>query len=220
LIPDQPCHELDSPTPGWRIGQQTDDIKAFVVALRHDSHVDHNKIGVVGGSAGATHAVWVALDTTDSGVGVWPFWNADARPQCAVMLSASYDFSDLTPPPGHTQFPEMALKYTQNYAQTADLATLKDLSPVSLVKTPEEAPFRPLFMINSWLDNPTPYHQIVDMICALKAKGVPDGAYQTLTIPDSHEHGFAYWDSPDGVPIGPTKLIKGDVISFLDARLK
>jgi hypothetical protein len=93
---------------------------------------------------------------------------------------------------------------------------------VSLVKTPEEAPFRPLFMINSWWDHPTPYHQIVDMICALKAKGVPDDAYQTLTIPDSHEHGFAYWDSWDGIPcdIGPCNDIGHDVIGFLDAHLK
>jgi hypothetical protein len=61
---------------------------------------------------------------------------------------------------------------------------------------------------------------MVDMICALKSAGVPDSAYQTLTIPNSGQHGFEYWDSWDGVPIGPTRLIKGDVISFLDAHLK
>ena len=54
---------------------------------------------------------------------------------------------------------------TENYAQTGNLTTLKDWSPVSLVKTPTtEVPFVPLFMINSWRDSPMPYHQIVDMI--------------------------------------------------------
>src|SRR2546423_1262196 len=38
-----------------------------------------NKIGVVGGSAGATHAVVVALDTTNTN-GAWPFWNAMLDP--------------------------------------------------------------------------------------------------------------------------------------------
>jgi hypothetical protein len=63
-----------------------------------------------------------------------------------------------------------------------------------------------------------PYHQMVDMICALKAKDVPDSSYQTLTIPDSDEHAFAYWYSPDGQP-GSSNLIKDDVIAFLHAHL-
>ncbi len=216
LIPDQPCHEDDPiDMPGFRVTQQTNDIKAFVGALRADPHVDSTKIGVVGGSAGATHAVWVALDTTDTG-DAWPHWNADARPQCAVMLSAAYDFSDWTPPPHQIECPPGFIVDAENYVQTGDLTTLKDWSPVSLVPSPEQ--FRPLFMINSWED-PTPYHQMVDMICALNSAGVPNSAYQTLTIPNSYEHGFAYWYSLDGQP-GSTNLIKDDVIAFFDAHLR
>jgi hypothetical protein len=59
---------------------------------------------------------------------------------------------------------------------------------------------------------------MVDMICALKSAGVPDSAYQTLTIPNSEEHAFEYWDSPDGQP-GSTNLIKDDVIAFFHAHL-
>jgi hypothetical protein len=50
------------------------------------------------------------------------------------------------------------------------------------VKTPTKAePFVPLFMINSWFDIPSQYHQIVDMICARQAASVPDSACQTPT---------------------------------------
>jgi len=76
-------------------------------------------------------------------------------------------------------------------------------------------------MINSWFDHPDSYHQIVEMICALRAVGVPDSAYQTLTIPDSAQHSFHYWDRWDGQPCnGPCNDIAHDVIAFLDAHLK
>jgi acetyl esterase/lipase len=99
LIPGQPPHDQDyNGTLPDMVTRQTNDIKAIVNALRADSRCN-GKVGVVGGSSGATHAVWVALDTTDSGNNgtVWPFWKADKRPDCAVMLSAAYDFSDRTP---------------------------------------------------------------------------------------------------------------------------
>ena len=46
----QNCHDqdYDGSLPDDIVTRQTNDIKAFVVALRNDSHVDHNKIGVVG----------------------------------------------------------------------------------------------------------------------------------------------------------------------------
>jgi hypothetical protein len=57
------------------------------------------------------------------------------------------------------------------------------------------------------------------MMCALENTGVLDSAYQTLTIPDSDEHSFHYWGSPDGIP-GSGILIKDHVITFLDEHLK
>ena len=67
-----------------------------------------------------------------------------------------------------------------------------------------------------------PYHQIVDMICALQSAGVSEDNYETLTITvnDSSEHAFQYWDSWDGLDTEPTRTIAGDVIRFLDAHLK
>ena len=180
--------------------------------MKADPHVDPNRVGVVGGSAGGTHALVVALDITNTGSD-WPYWNADARPQCVAALSGIYDFSDRTPPPGLTQITQEFIAGTENYAHTGDLATLKSLSPVSLVTTTNTNPLMPLYMINSWLDSPPSYHQIVDMICALRAVGVADSAYQTLTIPDSDEHSFAYWDSWDGIS-SPKKTVGQDELPF------
>jgi hypothetical protein len=105
---------------------------------------------------------------------------------------------------------------------TGTSSPLQNKPRLSLVKTPEEVPFKPLFLIYSLHDSPPPYRQIVDMICALKAAGVPDSAYQTLTIPNSAEHSFVYWYSWDGQPCIdiPCNQIVRDVIDFLDAHLK
>jgi len=76
-------------------------------------------------------------------------------------------------------------------------------------------------MLNTWLDMPPPYHQMIDMVCALESLGVDPSSYKTLTIMNSGEHSFHYWDSPDHIPaILGTQAIKTDVISFLDAHLK
>jgi acetyl esterase/lipase len=76
LITGQHCHEN---TPDGRQSgrppQQSDDIKAIIRAARADAKCLNQKVGVVGGSAGATHAVWVALDTNSS-TG-WPNWTVN-----------------------------------------------------------------------------------------------------------------------------------------------
>ena len=63
---------------------------------------------------------------------------------------------------------------------------------------------------------PPPYHQIVNMICALQAKGVPQSDYQTLTVSGS-EHSFHNWGAYDPAT-GQT--VGEDVIDFLNAHLQ
>jgi len=61
------------------------------------------------------------------------------------------------------------------------------------------------------------------MICALQTASVAAEDYTTITIPDSNEHSFSYWDTWDGIArIGsqPTLTVAGDVIHFLDSHLK
>src|SRR6266496_3405586 len=109
--------------------------------MRADSRCN-GWVAVVGGSAGATHAITVALDTNPTLGGVWPSWfqgGHDDRPDCAVMLSTIYDFADWTPPTllGATdaQFVHLGMR---NYAQAPnpiDVSTLANLplNPVNLV---------------------------------------------------------------------------------------
>ncbi len=65
-----------------------------------------------------------------------------------------------------------------------------------------------------------PFHQIIDIQCALEWAGVDSSLYQVLTIPDSNEHAFGYWESLDGRTFGPSAKTSGDVINFLDSNLK
>ena len=215
-IPGQPCHYLDDSAPGSRMKQTVDDIKALVCALRADPRCN-GKVAVLGGSAGANLAVTVALDTTESldenCKDVWPWWfksGIDSRPDCAVMLSAIYDFSDWTPPNNSNVTDSLFVKDgLLNYAQTLDLNTLASLplNPVGLVSQTGASGwgFKPLFLINSWCDNPTAYHQIVTMTCALE--GQADTDYQILTVPNA-KHAFGYWNG-----------VRLNVLAFLEDKL-
>jgi acetyl esterase/lipase len=224
LIPGQPLHTDNA---SGRPPNQSNDIKAFVKALRADFTHHNGKIGVVGGSAGGTHAVWVALDNTTSG-NQWPYWNCcappcetcgtvDDRVDCAVSLSGAYGFDDRTPESyvgGVVQkFVELVVRYTN----TGNPDELRGFSPVSLVRPPtQNKPFKPLFLINSINDQGMPYHQIVDMICTLRRKGVQDTAYQTLTV-SGNQHEFQYWCQDAGMGDGET--VGQKVIKFLHEQL-
>ena len=153
---------------------EVDNIKNYVKAMRADSRCN-GWVGVVGGSAGASHAITVALDTNPSPPNTWPFWFKDGhddRPDCAVMLSAIYDFSDWTPPTNQSQtdarFVHLGMN---NYAQSLDLDVLAGLplNPVHLVPgtIASGRGFKPIYMFNSIGDNPTAYHQLVTMVCLL-----------------------------------------------------
>jgi hypothetical protein len=92
------------------------------------------------------------------------------------------------------------------------------VSPVALTIDPDD--FKPLLLINSQYDQ-MPYHQIVDMVCALESAGVSEDDYQAITVPDTDDHSWATWDDWDHIePLGPELTIGSDVISFLDAHLK
>ena len=143
------------------------------------------------------------------------------------MLSAIYDFSDWTPPTDEIVTDTRFVKYgMENYAQSTppNLDTLANLplNPLVLVRQAgqEGWPFKPLYLINSYGDNPTAYHQIVTMSCALEDQGLVLGTgYQRLTIPGG-AHAFAYWGASDHLSDDPSQTVGKDVIAFLDAHLK
>src|SRR5437867_7870678 len=153
---------------------------------------------------------------------MWCQEGADDRPDCAATLSAIYDFSDWTPPTGDDMTARAFVRLgMENYAQTRDLDTLANLplNPVALVRQAgqEGWEFKPLFLINSYHDSPTAYHQIVAMSCALEDQGLVLGTdYQRLTKPGDG-HAFAYWGAADPAT---DKTVGDYVIEFLDAHLK
>jgi acetyl esterase/lipase len=188
LIKDETCDSSGRPP------EQTDDVKNAIRALRADTTDCNGKIGVVGGSAGGFHAVFCSLDKTPSGGdgNSWPYWFKDGhddRADCTVSLSGAYNLADRTPEAYGD--PSPLLKFSDdvaNYVGSDDLTAQKMVSVVSL--SIDAASFKPLFLINSQFD-PMPYHQIVDMICALRSASVSTSAYKTMTIMGSDEHSFA-----------------------------
>jgi acetyl esterase/lipase len=222
LIPGQQCHELDGQDPGWWVRRQVEDVEAFITAFRDSGKVDPNKIGLVGGSSGATLAALVAFDTTDTGSN-WPYWNSDTRPACVVLLSGTYDFADRAPPVGETSMDPQAIKYIENFTQTGDPTEQNDLSPVTKLAELNMAndPFVPMFLVHGEREPGIPLHQLDDMICAIEAKGVDPSLYEYLVIWHSALHSFAYWDSCDELPFTvDCTLVQDDVVAFLDAHLK
>ncbi|MDQ3583982.1 MAG: hypothetical protein M3495_21390, partial [Pseudomonadota bacterium] len=216
LITNQQCH--NNTPDGKKSGrppQQSDDVKAIIRAARAEANCLGDKVGVVGGSAGATHAVWVALDTNSSG-SVWPFWTTIDRADVACCLSGAYLFSDRT-----TELYTPAIDFAgiiQNYTGTSDLTTQEALSPTKLVKPPSQFPFKPILLINTRRDS-MPYNQIVDMQAALEGVGLMEGDdFRVITIPSSSGHAFEYWDNLDGQEPNE-QLISEDVKDYLAAVL-
>jgi acetyl esterase/lipase len=215
VIKEQPCHDVDALT--GRPPQQTDDIKAEIRAIRADTtHCKDGKVAIVGGSAGGSHALFLALDTITTTT-----WNATLRPTCVVSLSGAYDLSDRTPEnygPHHASPVEGFAYDAFIYVNDSSLTVQKMKSPIWLVSTPTQAkPFIPCMLINSQYDE-MPYHQPFALACAFQSKGIDPALYPIITVPDASDHAFALWFDSDGslIPIP----ISGRVIAFLDAHMK
>jgi acetyl esterase/lipase len=79
---------------------QYDDVHLEVAAARNASRAN-GQVGAVGGSAGATHAVWTAT-TGQPGID---------RLDVAVCLSGAYDFPDFRPDPDLDAFITVVTNY-------------------------------------------------------------------------------------------------------------
>lgn len=218
LIKGQHCHDgSNAGIASGRPPQQTNDIKALVNAARADAAHCNGFVAIVGGSSGATHAIWAALDqTSTSPAGAWPYWSKASRVNAAACLSGAYLFSDETPENNYRVDPLPDFNaFIYNYTNSLDLSVRASLSPVTLLTT-ATADIEPLFIVNSEFD-PMPYHQIEDIRTTLQNAGVLTSLYTILTIPDTNEHAFAYWRSLDG-QLPNAQPIYLDVIGFLNAQ--
>ncbi len=199
---------IDGQTSDGGIPQQTDDCKRAVKAARKRSDCN-GKVVAVGGSAGGSHAAYLAV-TGQVGVD---------RLDAAVCLSAPFDFSDWRDDPNIADFKQNVQTYCRvpsvEPPTPASVATLRSASPAWQSFTAANA--APMFLVASASD-PTPHTQMPDMVAALQAAGLAVTTYpvqsrdQQLTIPgDLHE--FAYWSVPDDT-------VKNATIAFLNAALQ
>ncbi len=70
-------------------------MKQQVLSARFDTR-GNGTVVVIGGSAGGSHGVWVAIDTTASQGGL--AWQLSKRVNATSSLSGAYDYPRLIPP--------------------------------------------------------------------------------------------------------------------------
>lgn len=166
--------------------QQTNDAKAAVKYLRARSDCN-GIVDAVGGSAGATHAISVATETSGGN------WTSADRARRAVCLSGCYDFADRTPDPALAKI----VQVINLYCGTTDLTAQRNMSPVTLM----DATANSLFLRTSQKET-MPYGQWLAILARLTALGL---SADTSVLPGTL-HAFAYWSS-----------VKNEVIAFLKA---
>jgi len=167
-----PPGSIPGQTSSGQFPEQYDDVHLAVQAARNDVR-SNGKVGAVGGSAGGTHAAWVAETGTPG----------DDRLDVAVCLSGSYDFSDFSPDPNLDQFIATVTNYVG--VPSTDTAALRAASPAWVV----DATVAPLFLADAVGDT-VPAAQLDDMVAQLNAAGV--GNYEIRTIRGDF-HSFGFW---------------------------
>lgn len=171
-------HRLAPPgsLPGQRsLGRSPDqynDVHLAVQAAR-DDYRSTGKVGAVGGSSGATHAVWVSTTGTAG----------QDRLDAAVGLSGAYDFSDFTPDSNLAIFIATVTNYVG--VPSTDTVSLRAASPAWVVNRT----VAPLYLIDSAGDL-MPAAQLDDMATHLASSGARN--YTAITIPGNF-HSFANW---------------------------
>ncbi|MEO6871755.1 MAG: CocE/NonD family hydrolase [Chthoniobacterales bacterium] len=161
---------LPGQTSSGRYPDQTNDLKIAVRAARKYPG-GNGKVGAIGGSAGASHAVYLAATGTPG----------DDRLDAAVALSGAYDFNDLA-----AQDRPGVRKIVASYVGSSDPAALKKASPITYI----DKQTAPLYVIASDHEQMPP-QQYTDLITKLEAVGDTD--FRKLLRTDSHAHAFVNW---------------------------
>ncbi len=152
--------------------EQTDDVKMAVRAARADSRCN-GQVGAIGGSAGASHAAFVAATGTPG----------DDRIDVGICLSGLYDATDFSANPGWGTYANSLLGYLG--VPQSDVAVEKAASPAWLA----DSTIAPLMLVHNTEDS-MPYSQLGDMISHLDALGVVN--YAAITLAGDY-HSFDAW---------------------------
>jgi acetyl esterase/lipase len=198
-----------SPVDDGHYPEQTDDVQVAIRTARADPRCD-GRVYCLGGSAGASHALYMAATGTAG----------DDRPDLFVGLSGVYNMSDPSfieqecddpvtcPHSASTNY----LGIPDNYPNftKADIAALKAASPDTYLNSST----CPIFVMRSSRDA-TGISQTFDLLIETMTKirlnestaPIPQaGRYKQATIPvQALAHAFDYWDLPfDGVAGHPS----------------
>ncbi len=177
-----------------RYPDQTNDLKKAVQAARAFQG-GNGKVGAIGGSAGASHVVYLAATGT----------KGDDRLDAGVGLSGAYDFVELV-----SSSKQVIQRKIENYVGSANTEAIRKASPITYV----DASVSPLYVVAS--SNETmPPGQLPDLVRKLQQVGATN--FKQLFRENSHRHAFSNW--PDvrqealqflqenlGGPAGPIKL--------------
>lgn len=165
---------------------QSSAVEAIVSAAKADPHCLNQLVGVLGGSAGAGHAAFVALDETDTNLD-WPFWSSVARPNFVVCLSGQYDLAE------RADTGDTFVKNIENYTNSTIPMDHWLASPIAQIK-PSGASFIPMYFIRSEEETGSPPLQQYYMWNPLYHAGASSSTFRMWTIPNSDDHAFAYWN--------------------------
>ncbi len=124
--------------------QQTDDLKQQILAAMADPDWDQTSLFILGGSSGACHALWLALDSTHENVTGWTA-AVRAKIKGVVCFSGLYDLSDRDfGDPGVNFDPDTYLGVIRNYTNTTDtfvgLEKQYSVSPIALLVSATDIP--------------------------------------------------------------------------------
>gem|GEM_PF-5520587 len=150
--------------------EQTNDLKQAVRTARAYSG-GNGKVGAIGGSAGASHVVYLAA-TGSTG---------DDRVDAGVGFSGAYDLEGLLSSPRGA-----IRRKIENYVGSSNPEAVRKASPLTYV----DANVSPLFLVAS--DNETmPPDQLPALVRKLQAVGAKN--FKQIFRTNSHRHAFSNW---------------------------
>ena len=194
---------------------QIEDCKLAVRWLRANAakyHIDHNRIGCMGHSAGG-HLV-ACLGTMGDVAsydqsGGYP--GVSSKVQAVVDLDGPTDFvASLAPDdPLRAKMPTLLALFGASYAEKPEL--WKSASPVYYVK-PGDPPF---LVVHGEFDPTVPYAQATELVAALQKSG---DKVQFITVKNAGHMLVAGRGRPPAVPDVAT--LRDEIAAFLDQNLK
>ncbi len=210
--------------------EQTDDLKRQILAAINDPQCN-GEIFLVGGSAGGTLALWVALDAASTVSG----WDETARAhiKAVVSLSGPAQFCDWSnpgniPDTALTNFENDLDNYVNLPPQTncdpdcdwTGNCALDEASPAWLVSHGATSN-PPAFLLYSTTGDHVPYSQSADMRDALRSQfpSLPiDRWLMTYDYGSTHDHAFKYWNAINNDPLSDGLCVSEEVINFLQSH--